>query len=237
MSEKSNLFERYISRTNAKVSRLKKKGYSFSTDFGIDGSYGNTDEQSLRFGLNLNRKLEKKRWETDLSYYNKIDEGDLSDNKLTAGYTYDWLKPDSPLFYFATGRYDYDEFESWQQRVSAHMGPGYHLMQTDKVTLDAGTRKEWGSENDNWRLEGMAGLGFDWKITKRQHLDLTSTIYPVFSDWDDLRTRTALNWRFLLDEESNLSLLIGLAHEYQSILDPGKEKNDARLFTALQFNF
>ncbi len=241
MSEKGNLFERYISRTNTWASRLKKKGYSFSTDFSLDNSYGNTDEQSLRLGLNVNRQLEKKRWETDLSYYNKIDEGDLSDNKITAGYTYDWLKPESPRFFFATGRFDYDEFESWQQRAAVHVGPGYHLLQTDKATFDirlgAGTRKEWGSENDNWRLEGLAGLGLDWKITKRQHLDLSSTIYPVFSDWDDYRTRTAMNWRFLLDKDLKMSLLIGLAHEYQSIIDPGKEKNDTRLFTTLQYNF
>jgi putative salt-induced outer membrane protein YdiY len=241
MSEKSNFLERSISRTNARISHLKKKGYSFSMDFGFDGSYGNTDEQSIRIGMNIKRKLEKKRWESDLSYYNKIAEGDQSDNKLTTGYTYDWLKPESPLFYFATARYDYDEFESWEQRVAGHVGPGYHLIQKEEVSFDirlgAGARKEWGSENDDWRPEGLAGLGCDWKITKRQRLDLTSTIYPVFSDWEDFRTRTAMNWRFLLGEESKLSLLLGLAHEYQSIVDPTKKKNDTRLFSALQYSF
>ncbi|MHC4214641.1 MAG: DUF481 domain-containing protein, partial [Planctomycetota bacterium] len=78
---------------------------------------------------------------------------------------------------------------------------------------------------------------FAWKLTKKQTIDLSTAVHPIISDFSDFRTRTTANWRFLLSKEMNLSFLIGILHEYQSVVDPGKEKNDTRIHTGIQFKF
>ncbi|MHC4737464.1 MAG: DUF481 domain-containing protein [Planctomycetota bacterium] len=235
------LHELDFHRLKPRISKWKKKGWGFSADISGDRSTGNTEEQAIRVGLGLKRTQPDARLGMDFSYYNKVSEGNVTDNKFSLGLLKDWLRPQSRLFYFVTGRFDYDEFESWQERASAHAGPGFHLVKKENFMLDlrlgAGSRKEWGSENDDIKPEGLAQLDLDWKITKKQSLTLSSAVFPVFSDFNDLRTRTTANWRFLFSEELNLSFLIGLLHEYQSIVDPGDDKNDLRLHTGLQFSF
>ena len=111
----------------------------------------------MRFGSHLERKLRNTIGTMDLSYYHKVKEGDVSDNKLTFGLGRDWLYPESLWFCFVNGRFDYDDFESWQQRANAQAGPGYHLVKTDDIKLDVrsglGPRREWGSENDTLKFE------------------------------------------------------------------------------------
>jgi putative salt-induced outer membrane protein YdiY len=226
---------------NTMASKLKKKGWSFSADLSLNASSGNTDEQSIRAGMDIKRILPDRRLVADFSYYNKVSDGSITDNKFSFGLLRDWIRPESSVFYFLLGRYDYDEFESWKQRVSAHAGPGFNLVKEDNFLLDlrigAGTRKEFGSENDNLKFEGLGRLDFEWKITKKQTLDLSSSIFPVFSDFSDFRTRTTADWRWRFDEELELSLLMGFLHEYESIVDPGKERGDFRFYTGLQFSF
>ena len=222
-------------------SEMKKKGWSFYADLSVDDSSGNTDEQSLRIGAGIKHVLEDRRLAMDLSYFKKVSDGTTTDNKFSYGITRDWLKPESRWFYFAMGRLDYDEFESWDKRAAGHVGPGYNLIKRDKLTVDlragAGARKEWGSENDNVRSEGLGGVELSWEITNRQSLNASSFIYPVLSDTDDYRTRTSMDWRFLLEKESKMSFLVGLLHEYQAIVDPGKDRNDLRIYTGIRYEF
>ena len=44
-------------------------------------------------------------------------------------------------------------------------------------------------------------------------------------------------WSLLLDEKNRLSLNLSLQHEYQSIVDPGNDRNDFRVVAGLQFDF
>jgi len=239
--EEAVMFEPEFTGLSEWAVEQKKKGWSASADVSFNSSSGNTDERSLRIGADAKRERPDTRLAIDLAYYNKTSEGDTTDNKFTGGMLHDWLFPESRWFWFGSGRYDFDEFESWEQRLAAHTGPGYHLIEDEKTKLDlrvgAGARKEFGSENNNVRFEGAGGLFWEWIITKRQKLSATSAIYPVLTDVEDYRTRTTANWRFRLKEEMNLSLLIGIEHEYQSIVDPGSDKNDTRTYIGIQFGF
>jgi putative salt-induced outer membrane protein YdiY len=239
--EKEKFFEPEFERLNAWAARLKKTGWSLALDLSLDSSAGSTEEATTRFGAHVRRKLRDERLTVDMSYYHKTSEGDVTDNKFTAGAVHDWLNPGSRWFFFAAGRYDYDEFESWQQRANLQVGPGYNLISTDRALLNlrvgAGGRKEWGSENKDIKLEGLAGFDLKWKLTDRQTFETAAFLFPVLTDFDDYRTRTTLNWRYLMSKELNLSLLFGLVHEYQSIVDPGTEKDDTRIFAGIQMRF
>lgn len=234
-------FEPTFDGLNATASRLQKKKWSLAMNLSLDTSSGQTDEATFRFGTHLKRALPRERQSMDLSYYNKESRGDTTDNKLTVGFIHDWLNPGSRWFFFTAGRFDYDEFESWERRSNAQTGMGYNLIKADNALLDfrlgAGGRKESGSKNDNLKFEGLTGLDLDWKITKRQSLDASIWFFPILTDSSDYRTRTSLNWRYRMSEELNMSLMLGLLHEYQSITDPDTSGDDTRVYTGIQVEF
>jgi putative salt-induced outer membrane protein YdiY len=215
--------------------------WSLAVDLSLNVSEGNTEESDFRFGLNARRETEATRLRIDSSWYYKRSEGSSTDNKFTLGARNDWIYPGSKWFWFVGGRLDWDKFESWDQRLSAQTGPGYHLVADEKFTLDVlgglGTRKEWGSDNDSWKLEGSLGLDFEYKITERQSLDLDITYFSALDDFDDYRTRSTGNWRYALSDDLHLSLLVGYSWEYQNIADPGDERYDFRFFVGIQYAF
>ncbi|MHC4499357.1 MAG: DUF481 domain-containing protein, partial [Planctomycetota bacterium] len=212
--QESAWFEPEFERLNTWAARLKKTGWSAAIDFSLDTTTGNTEEETTRLGVHIKRRLPRERLGIDASYYYKVSDGDTTDNKFTVGAVHDWLNPGSRWFFFTLGRFDYDEFESWEERANAQVGPGYNLIGTDDMTLNlragAGARREWGSENSDTKFEGLAGFDFVWKMTDRQSFDTTFHYYPVISDFDDYRTRATLNWRYLLSKEVNVSLLLGV---------------------------
>jgi hypothetical protein len=226
---------------NALASSLKKGKWSFAADFSLNTSTGSSDESTTRFGAHIKRTLPRERLAVDMSYYHKVSDGDVTDNKFTAGGIHDWLNPGSRWFFFSAGRYDFDEFESWEHRANIQVGPGYNLIKSDDMMLDlrlgAGGRKEWGSQSSDLKLEGLAGLDFEWKLTHKQTLETSLWLFPVLTDFDDYRTRTTFRWRYLLSKELDLSLLLGVLHEYQSITDPGSENSDTRVYTGIQIEF
>ncbi|MFC1604338.1 YdiY family protein [Planctomycetota bacterium] len=239
--EKAGLLEPMLRKLSAKTSRLREKGWKSSVDISMDSSTGNTDEQSMRLGGHLKREVPDTRNTLDTSYYRKVKGNEITDNKLTLGYIHDWLDPESVWFKFAYGRFDYDEFESWRERGSLLVGPGYHLINSDEIKLDArlgfGPRKEWDSQNDDLKFEGAIGGSFEWTISKKEKLKFASYFFPTFGDLDDYRGRVSGEWRFLFDKDLNLNFLVGTFYEYQSIVDPDKAHGDMRTYVGLRFQF
>ncbi len=207
----------------------------------FNGASGNTEESSLRIGGRSRRRTPETRLRLDAAYYLSTSESRIDNNKLTVGIEHDWLLRESRWFLFADGRFDYDQFESWRQRVANHVGPGYDIIDKEGLLLDArvgvGPRKEWGSEDDDWEPEGLLGLRFDWQITRRQSFDASAAFLPVLGDFGNYRTRSAVNWAVRVFNDLDLSVTTGVSHEYQSRVDPDKDHNDLRFFTGLQFDF
>lgn len=208
----------------------------------FNAASGNTEESSFRIGARSRRRTPGTRLRLDATYYLSTSDSVVDNNKLTLGVEHDWLLPGyGRWFLFADGRFDYDQFESWKQRLASHVGPGYDIIAKEGLHLDArggvGARKEWGSEDDAWKPEGVLGLRFDWAITRRQSLDASAAIFPIMGSSGTYRTRSAANWAVRVFNDLDLSVTTGVTHEYQSQVDPGKDHNDLRFFTGLQFDF
>ena len=239
--ESQGWFVPQMRKLAAKTSRLREKGWKLSSDVSADTSSGNTDEQVLRIGSHVGQTLPNSRRKMDASYYWKSSEGSTSDNKLTIGLGHDWLNPESEWFWFTLGRFDYDEFESWEKRINAQAGPGYHLIKSDNMTLDGrlgiGARREWGSQNNNVKAEALIGADYQWDLTDKQKIVLAPYYFPVVGDLDDYRARVSGEWRFSFQEDMLLSFLIGTLYEYTSLVDPDKSHGDLRLYMGLRFGF
>ena len=223
------------------IQSTSRKEWESHVDLALNGDFGNTDNQSFRIGFKTNRQTPKTRFTFDATYYGKTSDGETDDNKLTAGIIHDWLLPESQWFVFTRGRYDFDQFESWRHRVSGHGGLGYQLIDEDEVKFDLrggiGARKEFGSDNDHVKPEGVFGLDFKWQLTRLQSFEISSSVFPALDDLNDIRTRTTASWVLKLGDESNLNLSVGLLHEYQSIIDPGNDRHDLKIHAGLRIDF
>lgn len=215
--------------------------WSFKLTLAASATTGNSETMNFTGLFNASRETERLNTVIDAGYFFAESDNESSENKFTAGLRNDWQNPDSDWFFFATGRYDYDDFQSWDQRVSGHVGVGYKLIKPDPLKLNLlagiGAVKEWGSENDDVRPEGLFGVEGAWQIAEKHELTFSSTIYPDLDDVGEFRMLNTLAWTLLLDEQNGLSLSAGLRHEYQSVVDPDRDRNDLRLYAGLQLDF
>ena len=218
-----------------------EKEWKSSFKLGLNSSFGNTDTQGFNAGFTSFREGESDKTTLDAHYYYGASDGDRDTNKFTAGVLQDWFVPDTRWLYFAQGRYDFDEFQSWEHRLGAHGGVGYKLIQEDDLTLTlragAGVIKEFGSDNEDLRPEGLLGADLTWQISPNQSLTAATTLYPDLSEGGEFRSVSSAEWSAMVDEDSNMSVFARLEHEYQSQTDPGVDKNDFRIIAGLQFDF
>ena len=207
--------------------------------FGV--SSGNTDRANVASVYVMTRETDRSKLTFDAAYFYAEDDGNKSENRFTTGLLHDWLFPNSRWLIFADVRYDYDEFQSWRHRLAFHVGPGYKLIDEDKIKLTLragiGAAKEWLSENDGWRPEALAGADFDWKISENQGFAATFRIFPDLDDFGEYRTRTTAGWKMDIDRADGLALTLGLLHEYQSVVDDGRDNDDLKIFGGLTFDF
>jgi len=212
-----------------------------SFTLGASGSFGNSDTQNVTIGLSSVYDQGLEITKIDLNYYLDMSNGDRTDNRFNANVRHDWLMPDSPWLYFAQARYDYDRFQSWEHRFSAHGGFGYRLVDTPEhrlsVRAGAGFSKEWKSPEQEFRPEILGGLDWDWTISEKQSIHVDTTIFPDLDNTGEFRTLTNANWSALLDEETAMSLTAGVFHEYQSDVPSDTDKNDVKIFVGLKFEF
>ncbi len=221
--------------------KIHKTGWRMHLNLSLNSSSGNTNEQSWRVGYGANKKRGYNSFKFNSTYYRRENKNSLTDNKLMLQAHNEWLDPDSKWFCYVDARYDYDQFNSWDQRFAGEIGPGYHIIDTDLTELDMlvgfGPKKEWGSDQDKIETEFSSKLSLDWKISPRQKIMADTSYKFSKKGGSSYRVLNLLKWKYLLDRELNLSLNVGLEHEYQSVVDADRKHSDLRMYTGLQLNF
>ncbi len=212
-----------------------------SVTLAFSGTSGNSESVGFVGLADVKRETDRMITSLDTGYFFASSGGDRSENRFTLGGVHDWLFPDSRWSIFVDGRYDLDEFQSWDYRISSHVGAGYHLV--DEANYQARLRggigfvKEFNSANDDVRPEALFGVEGEWKISDKQSLTYDATIYPDLDDAGEFRSIENLAWEVLLDEATNMSLSAGVQHEHQSQVSAGRDKDDFRVYAGLNFSF
>jgi putative salt-induced outer membrane protein YdiY len=151
----------------------------------------------------------------------------------------DFLFGESRWFAFARGRFDYDQFRTWEFRIQGDGGVGYAFLRRENFELRgrAGPSvvQEW--NEDQFRAEGLIGPELEWRYTGTQRIQASNFFYYSFTPWGDYRNVTDVRWRWDLAEDPALNLQLGLENEYQSDVSPGTKKNDLKYFTAIGLDF
>lgn len=219
----------------------REGGWNYRFTLAGTGSSGNTQAISFTTRLSAIRETEWLSTLIDGAYQFGSQDGDKSDNRATAGIRNDWLFPGKRHFYFADGRYDYDEFQSWLHRVSGHLGVGYRLVEGPPLVMSGrvglGALKEWKSENEGLRPEALVGVEGVWDVGIDQAIRFSSTYFPDLADATTFRWVNSAGWTWRIAKDSALSLSAGIEHEYQSKVDPGQDRNDIRVFAGVDLEF
>ncbi len=228
-----------------------KPRWDSKLELGFVAHEGNTEDANVLLALNSVRDRGYDQYTFDSRYSLRTSRGDRSENKLTAGLLIEWPLPPSRWSYFAQTRYDFDEFQSWETRLTGGGGMGYHLIDINKIdsagnSIDIfdlharaglGLRREFGSMNERIQPEGILGGNFVWQVTEHQRLAAGSTIFPNLEENGEFRVVTNAEWVLNLNTFDGLSLKLGLAHEHQSVTDPGLEHDDISIYGAFVLDF
>ena len=217
------------------------KDWSSRFEVGFNGAEGNSENANIYAAFKTTKETETDRWAVDWSYFLNTSQGDRTRNDMTAGVLKDWLFPDEPWFYFATGRADYDEFQDWDYRLSGAGGVGYEFIKTETLDLvgraGVGLTQEFGGDDDELTPEGYLGLEVKWQISPSQHIAAGTTFHPSFGDFGEYRVLSNAEWVYKLDREKGISLKIGVANEYESITEDDSEHNDLKYYGAFVIEF
>jgi hypothetical protein len=125
------------------------------------------------------------------------------------------------------GRFDFDDFRTWQFRLQGDGGVGYDFVKRETFELRGRTGpsvvQEW--KASQFRAEWLAGPEFVWQLTSSQKLEGSNCFYYSLTSWADFRNVSDLHWSWQLMEKPTLSLKAGLENEYQSDVAPGHQRS------------
>jgi len=220
-------------------------------ELGLTARQGTTEDMNLRLGLQSERESPTNLTRLDAAYRLASSRGDRTENSFTAGLFSEWPWPGSRWSAFAQGRFDADEFESWDRRLTAGAGLGYRFFNItardergdpfDRFILTGriggGVRQEFGSDNEELSPEGLLGLGFTYGFSTRQRVIADTTLYPDFNETSEFRLVSNLDWTIDIDRLDGISLKLGVAHEYESQTDPGVPHNDLTAHALVVIDF
>jgi putative salt-induced outer membrane protein YdiY len=217
------------------------RGWTRSLDVGANGKDGNTENQNMTLGLDMEYTDDFKRWLVRARYFFASEDGATTDSNGRFEARRDWLLPDNRWFWRAGGRYQFDKFESWKQRFILLAGPGYHLIEGEAHDLDglvgvAFTREE--GERDNDKGEGVLGFDYVWTVSEQISFRLSNQVFTELApDAGNVRNTTTSEARWALTKEPALSLKLGFENEYETEVERGDEKNDLYYYLSLGLGF
>ncbi len=217
------------------------EGWEGSVEVGLAGSDGNTEQVSFRMGVNAARKTERIETKFGANYLYVKSDGDETANRFDLSLRNDWLLKDSRWRLFAEGRYENDQFQNWDHRISGFLGVGYEFIKREKTTLvgraGIGGSQEIGGDDEGFHPEALLGLDFGHKINERQKLVASTDFYPSLDDMGEFRWVNKAAWEVTVDPETNMFLRVGAEHRHDSDPGEGFKQNDLNYFLTLGWSF
>ncbi|MBL9150528.1 MAG: DUF481 domain-containing protein [Phycisphaerae bacterium] len=204
------------------------------------GEFSSTDEVSIRAAAGATYETKPFQMRFDGEYYFRTLDGATTDNNLLINGIQEWTLGETRWLFFAQEQYQYDEFQSWEHRVSLYGGPGYRLIQSDAMdlTIRGGFGATYEVGVDDWRPQALLAEDFSWQFTKRQKITINSSIAPNVSDLSDYLLQGAVEYALAVGEtRRGLALTLGLRDIYDSSPPEGSTHNDLRVYGGLRYDF
>jgi hypothetical protein len=208
---------------------------------GIDGSEGNTEDFNLRIEFSTERVIEDVERFAFLSRYTlETDNGDRNENEWYNRASQEWFLPESPRWsWFIGGDAEYDEFETWDLRVSGQTGPSYLFIDNETTTLRGrvglGGAYEFGAADERLIPELFLGYGLEHAIDDRSRISSNGGFFLDLEEGDEFRSICDAAYEVDMTEAGDWRLRLGVQHEYDS--DSDVTPWDLDYFVALVLGF
>ena len=217
------------------------EGWEYTFSAGISGASGNNENFAGRIKLDGQRTTDTMETTAYGSYLYATSDGTRSASRGELGFNNDWLL-EGPWRYFAQGKYEYDEFQAWQHRLSGAVGVGYEFINTDKTTLigraGLGASYEMGKNADEKLVpEGLLGLDWTHQLSPNTKLVAGTTYYPSFNNLGEFRWNNNAGIEVLLDGETGMTLNAGIEHRHDSDPGMGIRPNDVDYYMGVGWKF
>ena len=195
------------------------KPWTGSLELGLNGSQGNAVNFNLNTGFDVSRQTAGGVFEIGFDYAKVNSSGVKTDHHALLDLEHKWTS-EAPVGGFVHVAFDYDEFKSFDSRISANGGLDYDLVSTELTKLvsrwGAGFSQELGGPNDRTVPEAIFGMDFTRQITDRQEFEMEVRYFPDWSHFADFRLEADVAWKILLDQARNLSLKFDLTDRYDN---------------------
>lgn len=216
-------------------------GWSWNAVVAANGASGNSENFSARMSLTGERFTSKYETTLGLSYTYGKSEGVQNTSRAVADLRNDWLT-EGKWRYFVQGKYEFDEFQAWDHRLSGALGVGYEFYNTEKTTLlgrvgFGGSYEIGGQADETFVPEGLLGLDWRYQWTQNTKLTASTTYYPSFDEIGEFRWNSNAGVEVVMDEESGMTLNAGVEHRHDSQPGAGQRPNDLEYYMGLGWSF
>ena len=210
-------------------------------DLGLNGSEGNSSSLSFRVGGGAERIAPDLETRITGLYTRSSDNGTVSQSRAELNARNDWLSRTSPWGFFLQGRAEFDEFQDWDWRVSAVLGPSYQLIKNDRTSLrlraGAGLAREFGGERNSLIPEALAGFDLKHALSDRQRIFLSTELLPSLDNLGGYRASNKLGYEMDITPDSKATIRLGIDHRYDSNAPSDRDSNDVDFFATLGVQF
>ena len=220
----------------------EKSPWTGTVGMGLTASRTNTNTLGFNFNASASRADDMSNWDSSLKYIYNKDDGSIKDNFFIVQTEYDRLfDKGSDWNWFAQGSYQYNETETYRQRLKAFAGPGYFISRTEDLTwnLKAGAGATWddqGSEN-GWTARSVVGTNWKWQIRKGINFQGSAEIQNSVQDFDSYLAVLELRVNVALEMMENLNLYFSLRDEYDSTPGSGGTWNSMWITMGFSYGF
>jgi len=217
------------------------EAWKFSIALGASGKSGNGDSNDLNASVGAEQEDATKRWRLLGEYVYADSDNEKTKDKAGVTVLRDFKLKDSPWFFYAAGKMEWDEFTPWDRRASLSAGAGREIYKDESWEVRGragfGYTKEWGSETNEWRPEGLIGAEAKWTINDWQSIEGNTYYFPDFDDGGEYRITSRLDWSIRLNDLGNLHLKLGIKNEYDSHRTKPFDRDEFEYYVALAYSF
>ena len=215
------------------------RGWSRSVSAGFSGSSGVTKENNLNADIRLGNETDRHRDQFRAHYYYADANSNRTNNEFDSIHIHDFLFKDSAWFGFLSGGYKYDEFQSWDHRVTGAGGIGYEFVKTERVRLKGrigpGFTVTRGGNDEREDANGVVAAQGSWVMSEGIELTGSTGYFPVLGDLPEFRSMSRLEWKIALGVLEGLAFKVGGSYEYDSQNDGNS--NDRKYYGNLVYDF
>lgn len=208
-----------------------------SGELGLVFARGNTDTETLNTEVKL--KYTRERWTnaSRLSYLRSESDGDLEADRFVFDNKTDYTLSDVS-YVTGVGRYDQDEFSSFEFQTSLAIGYGRKLIDTERqafsVEIGPGVRYSEIRDTGETETDLIARGGADYRLAISENAELTNrSLVESGSSNTFLENETALTVAI----NDAFALKTGFLVRHNTEVEPGRESTDYLTTVNLVYSF